>query len=137
SVLGLLAADPHPEQLGLAQLSAALLAVDCEGRRERRLAGRAAAEDPAAAGAAVGHVVLGLHEPAPGRAAFDAEGRPVPQDVAPLLAEPVGRLAHRTTVAARRRQVVVTIPAAFPVSRPRGVQWRSRALPSRAARSKT
>ena len=46
-------------------------------------------------------------------------------------------LPTRATVAARPVQVVVTIPAAFTVLRPRGDKWRSRALPSRAARCKT
>ena len=42
-------ADPRPEQLGLAELPAAGLALDREGRAERRAAGRAAVEQLAAA----------------------------------------------------------------------------------------
>ena len=97
--------DPHTEELGLAQRRAALLALDGEGRRERRVARRAAVEQLAAARrAVVGHLGLELLEPAPGGAAGEADRRPVAEHLAALLAQPVGGLAHVAETSSAGRQ---------------------------------
>src|SRR4029077_1994556 len=95
--------------------------------RKRSRAGGTAPQDRATAGARCRHLGLGVLEPAHGAPTGEAEGRPVAEYVPALLAEPIGRLAHTVRVPARLR-----FPR-FPPSN-RGVQWRSRALPSRPAR---
>ena len=80
---------------------AALLAVDREGRRERRRAGgqRWIISPPHAA--ALGrHLALELLEPAARARRSEADRRPVAQHLAPLLAQPVGGLAHAPMVSA-------------------------------------
>jgi TPP-dependent pyruvate/acetoin dehydrogenase alpha subunit len=56
---------------------------------------------PTARGTDRGELTLAVLEPAPRRAALEAKGAPVPKDVAALLAEPVGCLAHRARLPAR------------------------------------
>ena len=83
-----------------------MLALDGEGRPEGRVAGGAAAQNLAAALRArhrdVGFVLL---EPAARGAAAEADGGPVAEHVAALLAQPVGGLAHARTVAPAGRTV--------------------------------
>ena len=70
-------------------------AFDCEDRAEARIAGRAPRAHLAAAlRARRGELTFGVVEVARREAARDAEGHPVAERLAALLAEPVGRLAH-------------------------------------------
>src|SRR5580765_2131589 len=88
-------ADLRAEELVLAQLRAARLAVDGCDRREGRVAGRTAPKHLAAAlDAALGNLGLEVLEPAQRGAAPEAERDPVAEYLPPLLAEPFGRLAH-------------------------------------------
>ena len=82
------------------QRVAALLAVDRGDRREGGAARLAAADQLAAAlRALVGNLGFELLEPAARRAAAQADGNPVAEHLSPLLAQPVGGLAHVLTVA--------------------------------------
>src|SRR6266540_6601342 len=91
-------ADPRPEELRLAKRRAALLTLDRERRRERRVARGAAVQQLASAGRALrGELGLELDEPPPRGAAAEAERGPVPERVAPLLAQPIGGLPHAST----------------------------------------
>src|SRR5919206_3110368 len=93
--------DRAAEQLAAPKLSAATLALDREGRAERRVAGGAAAQYLAAAlRARRRHLGLELLEPAARGPAPEAHGSPVAEHVAALLAQPVRSLAHATTLAA-------------------------------------
>src|SRR4051794_18393499 len=88
-------ANRHAEELGVAEPRAALLAVDREGRRERRRARRAAGEHLAAAALALARDLrLELLDPAPRPATAQAHGGPVAQHLAALLAQPVCGLSH-------------------------------------------
>ena len=85
SCLGL--ADRDSEELRLAQLGSALLAVDREGRRERGRAGWTAVDHLAAAARALARDLgLELFEPTPRRAAAQADRRPVAEHLPALFA---------------------------------------------------
>ena len=120
----LAAADPDPVQLGRTQRRTALLAVDGERRGEGRRARRAAMEKLSAARrATVGKLSLELLEPPPCRAAVEAECAPVPEHASPLLAQPVSRLSHATTVLTREARGSLACERLSPSTRT--VQWRS------------
>src|SRR5581483_582076 len=124
--------DSQPVQLGRAQGDAALRAVDGERGREGGAAGGALAAEPAAAlGARVRKRLRRLLEPAESGAAADAERRPLPEDLAPLLAQPVRGLAHGPK---RTRPMRGGICAAGSVGTVDAARWRLRAKPSRLAR---
>src|SRR3954471_20709780 len=87
--------DLRSEELVLAELCSTRLAIDGRDGRERRVAGRTAAQDLAAAlCAARGHLVLEVVEPAQGGAASQTERDPVAEHLPTLLAQPVRGLAH-------------------------------------------
>ncbi len=78
-----------------AQIGPAFLACDREGGRDRRVAGRAAdAQLAAASRAGGGELGLVLGEVALDVAAAEAERGPVAEGPAALLSEPVGGAAH-------------------------------------------
>ena len=81
------------------------------------------------------HLGLELLEPAPGRAAAQADRRPVAEHLAPLLAQPVGGLAHDDIVTpwAPRPPRIAGPGRAGPWLQC-GTACRSRALPNRAGR---
>ena len=90
------AADLRAEELVRAQRRAALLAVDGGDRRERRVARLAAAQQLAAALPRTSSGISASYcsnqrRPAPH---VDADGDPVAEHLAALLAQPVRRLAH-------------------------------------------
>jgi hypothetical protein len=92
-------ADPHAELLGRAQRSAARLALDREGRREARSARGTARTDLAAAlRARRRQVVLPRLEVALCEPAADADGDPVAERLAALLAQPVSGLSDAVTL---------------------------------------
>ena len=83
------------EELRVAERRAAALALDGERGAERRSARGAATQHLATAlRTRLRHLGLELLEPPAGGAAAEAHGGPVAEDVAALLAQPVGGLAH-------------------------------------------
>src|SRR5262249_20046339 len=128
-------ADQRSEQSRRPQLASAGLALDGEGGREGRGAGRAARSDlPAALRAGIGKLVLPLLEVALREPAAEADGDPVTEHLAPLFAEPVGCLAHDSRVV--QDSLSGPVRGSAPLGRV-SARWRSRAkrsLPDRSPR---
>ena len=92
--------DRRPEQLCVSQRRPAAFALDGKRRAESRAAaGTAKPHLPAARGAGRSDLRFRFVEVPLCMAATEAESHPVTERLAPLLPEPIGRLAHTTSLA--------------------------------------